>query len=221
MHPRRCAAALAAAASICLSGCILDATLVIRADDTVAVDVTTWRGLTEGTGMRPDTGGDGRACTIVAACVPGLHYEDLSAPADPSLTGCRATGTLPLAELSKNLPLAHVGDRYVLFAPSWWLSSLQGGAWVAPVGTGRDDYLSITFPGPVEAQDQKATVEGNTVVWANLRGVGEDWMTGRIQAVAHEGTHPAVTAAFVVGGVAVGASAGWALVRLSRRRAER
>lgn len=185
-----------------LSGCALTGNVVIDPDDMVHVDVVYW--------MSADDYGGPQLAQGRSGCDPfpqekaaSLQLAPASDPANPDALGCHITGELPLEQISRQLILAHVGDRYVFRTVGDALSNLT----TAP---GQNTF-SITFPGAIESHDEHSSVDGNTVTWDGL-GTAD---VGELHVIAVvERERPEIPLA-LLGGLAVGVT-GAVLVR--RRR---
>lgn len=199
-------------AGLCLSGCSLDATVVIHPDDSVDVDVTTWE---HQTAVAVDADGNETPSTTppcpFKSLAPELRFEELTRPDRPTTVGCHVTGTTRLSSMGLYGTLGHVGDRY--FLSTWVRGALNDASSVAPAPA-RPAYLSVTFPGPVESHDAGAEVTGNTVTWADLTGAATP---PKISAVALAPDAPGAILP-VLGGLAVGtATVAGAALTLRRR----
>jgi hypothetical protein len=145
-------AALAAlAASLCLVGCSVDATVEVTADDMVSVDVTAWYAygrdiprLDEPDAADFDPCGDLRA-------VKGLVVTRTENSADNAMS-CHAVGRGQLASMSFNdLAIIHAGDRYVAILGPGLAQMFTSGYQFEGLMV-RPSTIRLRLPGMIEAK---------------------------------------------------------------------
>ena len=167
MHPPRrvLAASAALAASLCLVGCSVDATIEVTADDMVSVDVTAVfvYGRDMPTADEAASIGDD-PCQLLIADTTGLVVTRTEEPSEDAVV-CHVSGRGPLASISAvDGALVHTGDRYTAHLTESAASQFVGGYLMAGMAA-RPSVIRLRLPARIESTDALGTAEGNVVTW--------------------------------------------------------
>lgn len=164
-----------------LSGCLkYDLTLVINQDDTMDGTLITAVAREFATGQ--DIFAQSGDLTPSQGSVTKEPYEDAD------YVGSRyVISDVPIAEIdalssdnSTRFQLTREGDEYVLDAS---VNFNLGGADSVPADSSFSAMVSMTFPG--EVLESNGAIDGNTVMWTQLRPDAANSLTARASAIAN------------------------------------
>ncbi|MBA3369250.1 MAG: hypothetical protein H0T99_11385 [Geodermatophilaceae bacterium] len=167
--------------AVVLSGCLkYDLTLVVSEDDTLdgILIVAVAREFAVG----QDIFGQSGELTPSQGSVTKEAYEDAD------YVGSRyVISGVPISEIdalssdsNTRFALTHEGDEYLLDAS---LDFNLAGTDTVPTGNSFTAMVSMTFPGAVI--ESNGTIQGNTVVWTQLRPDADNTLTARASAIAN------------------------------------
>ncbi|MBA3278478.1 MAG: hypothetical protein H0U22_07135 [Geodermatophilaceae bacterium] len=167
--------------AVVLSGCLkYDLTLVVSEDDTL--DGTLIVAVAREFAVGQDIFGRSGELTPSQGSVTKEAYEDAD------YVGTRyAISGVPISEIdalssdsNTRFALTHEGDEYLLDAS---LDFNLAGPDTVPTDNSFTAMVSMTFPGAVI--ESNGAIQGNTVVWAQLRPDADNTLTARASAIAN------------------------------------